>query len=65
MTKREPGHPYCCRVQLPIAHPGDEERIKIIDAAEFPGGVQQQLRQLKPMVESLLFGRDPCACWLS
>jgi hypothetical protein len=51
--------PLCCRVQLPIPHPGEEDKIRLLDEGEFPGGVQQRFRQLRPLVDGLLEGFAP------
>lgn len=59
VTKANPEHPYCCRIQIPLPHPDDDDTIRILDDGEFPGGVRQKFRQLRPKVEDTLFGCSP------
>lgn len=54
----DPGAPICARIQLPLPHPGAEDRIQLLDESEFPGGVLQVFRKLRPLVEDLLLGYD-------
>lgn len=56
VSKQKDEHPVCCRIDLPVPHPGEEEKVKIFETSEFPGGVQQQFRALRPLIEDLLFG---------
>ena len=46
----------CCRIQLPVPHPGDKDTVKLLDAQDFPGGVQQLTRAVVPLVDDLLDG---------
>lgn len=59
VTKAKAEHPYCCRIQIPQPHPEDEDTIRILDDGEFPGGVRQRFRELRPRVEDLLYGCLP------
>eukprot|EP00892_Ulva_mutabilis_P011166 jgi/Ulvmu1/8421/UM042_0128.1 len=59
VTKAKDEHPYCCRIQIPLPHPEDEDTIRVLDEGEFPGGVRQKFRELRPRAEDILFGYNP------
>lgn len=56
VRKSDPALPYCCRIYLPQPHPGEENIIQLLQEGEFPGGVLQKFRKLRPAVDDLLFG---------
>ena len=52
----------CCRIQLPIPHPGDEDAVQLLDSSKFPGGIRQLTRQMAPLVDDLMYGCVPLLC---
>jgi hypothetical protein len=59
VQKADPNLPFCCRVSVPQPHPENENTTQLLQEGEFPGGVLQKFRKLRPCVEDLLFGCEP------
>lgn len=54
--------PRRLQVWLPVSSPGkprEDDSIYAYDASDWPGGIQQRFRRLRPLVETLLEGYSP------
>ena len=54
-----PAAPLKLTVTLPLPSPSERELVTQFDEGEWPGGVQQRFRALRPLIESMLDGYDP------